>query len=117
VHAFVQALKELDAEGGIARRHERFCKNHKVLVEGMQEIGFRPLLPRQLQSPIITAFHSPEDSRWSFDDFYRHLKAAGFVIYPGKVTEVDTFRIGTIGDIRSDDIHRLLQAIKEAICW
>jgi len=81
----------------------------------MQAIGFRPLLPQQLQSPIITAFNNPDDFCWSFNRFYQHLKNAGFVIYPGTVKVVDTFRIGTIGDIRSEDIRRLLRVVESAM--
>ncbi|MGD8333322.1 MAG: hypothetical protein PVF11_06625, partial [Desulfobacterales bacterium] len=63
------------------------------------------------------AFHSPQHKDWSFDRFYQHLKQQGFVIYPGKVTEADTFRIGNIGDIRPADITRLLQAVEGAMYW
>jgi 2-aminoethylphosphonate-pyruvate transaminase len=115
VHAFARALQELAAEGGIANRYRRYCENHQVLVEGMQAMGFQPLLAPEHQSPIITAFLCPGDPLWSFDRFYRHLKQQGFVIYPGKLTTADTFRIGTIGDINSGDIRRLLKAVAEAI--
>jgi 2-aminoethylphosphonate-pyruvate transaminase len=117
VRAFAQALQELKIEGGIAKRCRRYCENHRVLVEGMQELGFQTLLPPENQSPIITAFHSPVDDGWAFDKFYQHLKQKGFVIYPGKVTEADTFRIGNIGDIQSEDITRLLEAVAGAMYW
>jgi 2-aminoethylphosphonate-pyruvate transaminase len=117
VRAFAQALQELEGEGGIAKRCRRYCENHRVLVEGMQELGFQTLLPAENQSPIITAFHSPVDDVWTFDKFYEHLKQKGFVIYPGKVTKADTFRIGTIGDIRPEDITRLLKAVAGAMYW
>jgi 2-aminoethylphosphonate-pyruvate transaminase len=117
VRAFVQALQELEAEGGIIKRNERYCENHRTLVQGMQALGFKTLLPAENQSPIITAFHSPHHKDWAFDRFYRRLKQQGFVIYPGKVTEADTFRIGNIGDIRPTDISRLLQAVKTAMYW
>jgi 2-aminoethylphosphonate-pyruvate transaminase len=117
VRAFAQALQELEAEGGIARRFERYCENHRILVLGMQQLGFQTFLPPEHQSPIITAFFSPVDSAWVFDKFYRHLKQQGFVIYPGKVTEADTFRIGTVGDIQPADISRLLRAVQNAMYW
>lgn len=84
VRAFAQALQELEAEGGIARRFERYFENHRVLVQGMQQLGLEKLLPPEHESPIITAFLSPTDAAWAFDKFYRHLKQQGFVIYPGK---------------------------------
>ena len=107
VRAFAQALQELEAEGGIGKRYQRYCKNQRVLVEGMQTLGFKTLLPPENQSPIITAFHCPVHPAWMFTKFYRHLKRQGFVIYPGKLTDAESFRIGTIGDIRPHDITQL----------
>jgi 2-aminoethylphosphonate-pyruvate transaminase len=115
VHAFARALQELAAEGGISNRYRRYCDNHQVLVEGMQALGFQPLLAPEQQSPIITAFLCPDNPLWSFDRFYRQLKRQGFVIYPGKLTAANTFRIGTIGDIGPDDIRRLIKAVAGAI--
>jgi 2-aminoethylphosphonate-pyruvate transaminase len=117
VRAFSQALQELETEGGVARRFERYCENHRTLVQGMQALGFQTLLPPENQSPIITAFCSPVEPAWTFGKFYQHLKEQGFVIYPGKLTEADTFRIGTIGDIRPADITRLLRAVSGAMYW
>jgi 2-aminoethylphosphonate-pyruvate transaminase len=83
----------------------------------MQRLGFEPLLPERFQSPIITAFRSPRNEKYEFNVFYEKLKRQGFVIYPGKVTQTDTFRIGTIGDIVPDDIQRLLKAVEAAMYW
>ncbi len=117
VRAFAQALDELDEEGGVTERYRRYSRNQSLLTEGAAELGFRSLLPIHLQSPIITAFHSPKASGYDFTDFYQRLKAAGFVIYPGKVSQHDTFRIGNIGAVEAEDIHGLLQAMKLAINW
>ena len=112
VLAFAQALRELETEGGVPARSDRYTRNQRRLVAGMAEIGFRPLLPTSLQSPIITSFHDPV-ADFDFARFYGLLKQRGFVIYPGKVTHADTFRIGTIGDVHDTDIQRLLDAIAE----
>lgn len=112
VLAFAQALDELQAEGGVTARQQRYVDNQRQLVEGMVRLGFRPLLPAELHSPIITSFHDPV-AAFDFPLFYDQLKQRGFVIYPGKVTQADTFRIGTIGDIHRSDIIRLLAAISE----
>lgn len=112
VRAFAQALQELQEEGGIAIRHQRYCKNHRVLVDGMQAMGFRTLIPAALQSPFITSFRNPPI--FSFEDFYQKLKAQGFVIYPGKVSVADCFRIGTIGNVSPDQIEKLIKAIHTA---
>lgn len=117
VRAFAQALKELDEEGGIAARYARYTENQRRLVGGMENLGFRCLLPRELHSPIITGFLTPEESEYEFNRFYELLKQRGFVIYPGKVTGVDSFRIGTIGHVFPEDIDRLLAAVAESMYW
>ncbi|WP_159871687.1 MULTISPECIES: 2-aminoethylphosphonate--pyruvate transaminase [unclassified Raoultella] len=117
VLAFAQALKELAQEGGIAARHRRYCASQRRLVAGMRELGFQPLLDDALHSPIITAFYSPDAPQYRFADFYQQLKAQGFVIYPGKVSQSDCFRIGNIGEVYDADITALLTAIDSAMYW
>ncbi len=114
MRAFARALSELEAEGGIPARFSRYTENHRILTAGMEAAGFPCLLPPSLQSPIITAFISPKSPDWRFDRFYETLKDAGFVIYPGKVTQVDTFRIANIGHVFPADIHRLTAAVQKA---
>ena len=117
VLAFAQALRELDEEGGIAARHQRYSENQRILVAGMAELGFAPLLPEQWQSPIITAFYSPAHPDYRFADFYQRLKGQGFVIYPGKVSQADCFRIGNIGDVTPVRVRALLAAMASACYW
>ncbi|MDR1759580.1 MAG: 2-aminoethylphosphonate--pyruvate transaminase [Fibrobacter sp.] len=112
VRAFYQALDELEAEGGIRARHARYQENQKLLSEGMTELGFEALLPAELQSPIITSFLYPE-ADFNFGTFYKKMKERGFVLYPGKISQVDTFRIGNIGEVYPDDIRRLIKVIRE----
>lgn len=114
VLAFAQALRELELEGGISARHRRYSENQRRLVEGMERLGFRPLLARHWHSPIITAFHSPTHPGYRFADFYQALKGQGFVIYPGKVSQADCFRIGNIGDVSPAQIDALLAAVAKA---
>ena len=117
VLAFAQALRELDEEGGIAARHRRYGENQRTLVAGMAELGFAPLLPEKWQSPIITAFYSPAHPDYRFADFYQRLKGQGFVIYPGKVSQADCFRIGNIGDVTPGRVRALLAAMASACYW
>ncbi len=117
VRAFYQALKELREEGGVEARFARYSENHRILVDGMRSLGFSTLLPDQLQSPIITAFNNPVSPRYRFMDFYTGLKERGFVIYPGKVSGADTFRIGTIGHVFPKDFRRLIDAVSEVKQW
>ena len=103
----------MDAEGGIAARAARYRENHRLLVAGMAELGFRALVAPEHQSPIITAFLYPDDPAFRFKTFYDALKARRYVIYPGKVSQADTFRIGTIGHVFADDIRDLIAAVQQ----
>lgn len=117
VRAFYQALLELEQEGGIEARHKRYHTNQITLVAGMRSLGFEPLLNDELHSPIITSFYSPTHEDYQFKAFYERLKKQGFVIYPGKVSDADCFRIGNIGEVYPQDIERLIGAINEAMYW
>lgn len=115
VRAFYQALLELEAEGGVNARHKRYIENQKELVKRMAELGFEAYVPREKQSPIITTFKYPVESDFTFIDFYQALKRGGYVIYPGKLTEIDVFRIGNIGEIYKEDIVELTKVIGEYV--
>ena len=117
VRAFYQALLELEEEGGISVRCDRYMENQRRLVTGMERLGFRCILPQQYHSPIITGFYNPEHPDYSFQQFYDQLKTRGFVIYPGKVTGIDSFRIGTIGHVFPEDIDRLIVAVESSMYW
>jgi 2-aminoethylphosphonate-pyruvate transaminase len=110
--AFDQALTEHEQEGGVAGRGARYRNNWKTLVEGMRAIGFETLLPDHLQAPIIVTFHMPADPRFHFQTFYDRLKDRGYVIYPGKLTVADSFRIGCIGRLDESHMKGALAAIR-----
>ncbi len=109
--AFEQALHEFEQEGGVAGRGTRYQQNHDTLLHGMARLGFRPYLDPAVQSCVISAFHYPDTERFDFDVFYRRLSDKGFLIYPGKISQARTFRIGCIGRIFPSDITALLAAI------
>jgi len=111
VRAFARALEELAMEGGVAARHARYVQNHQALVSGMNRLGFECLLGPEHRSPVITAFFCPKWPGFSFRGFYDALKEKGFVLYPGKVSAADTFRIGTIGQVYPEDMSRLVEAV------
>ena len=110
--AFWQALDELQAEGGVQGRAARYRANYQALIAGMREMGFSEYLRPELQGMIITAFRYPKHPNFQFEDFYARLNDKGFVIYPGKVSDIDCFRIGNIGHLFEGDIHALLAAIR-----
>lgn len=113
--AFRQALDELDAEGGVAGRAARYQASYRTLIAGMRKLGFREYVPEALQGWIINTFLSPNDPAFDFDRLYRGLSDRGMVIYPGKLTEADTFRIGNIGRLYARDIDDLLAAINAVL--
>jgi 2-aminoethylphosphonate-pyruvate transaminase len=115
VAAFAQALDEHAAEGGVAGRGARYADNHRRLVDGMEAMGFRCLLPRALQAPIIVTFHMPADPNFVFAEFYDRLRDKGFAIYPGKLTVADSFRVGCIGRIGASEIEGALAAVRAAL--
>lgn len=113
--AFDQALKELREEGGVAARAERYHANRNALLAGMRRIGFREYLAPERQSDVITSFRYPEDPAFDFAKFYRLLAARAMVIYPGKVSQADCFRIGTIGRIFPEQVEALISEIERVL--
>jgi 2-aminoethylphosphonate-pyruvate transaminase len=113
--AFHKALQEHAQEGGVAGRYRRYRRNLDVLVRGMRELGFVTLLPDEIQAPIIVTFHAPDDENFVFERFYDRLADRGYVIYPGKLTVADTFRIGCIGQLGETEMRGALQAITEVL--
>jgi 2-aminoethylphosphonate-pyruvate transaminase len=113
--AFHQALLELEQEGGVAGRASRYRANYDRLIEGMAKLGIEEYVPRELQGYIITSFRYPENGNYDFSKFYDALNDRGFVIYPGKVTDADCFRIGNIGRIFPEDVDMLLSAIHNVL--
>jgi 2-aminoethylphosphonate-pyruvate transaminase len=113
--AFDQALTEHEEEGGVAGRGARYRNNCKVLVDGMRALGFETLLPDHLQAPIIVTFRMPADPSFNFLNFYDNLKERGYVIYPGKLTVADSFRIGCIGRLDESHMKGALAAVRAAM--
>lgn len=113
--AFQQALIEFDQEGGVAGREARYRKNHETLIEGMKALGFVPFLKPELQGYMITTFHFPKHPNFEFNKLYKLLSDQGMLIYPGKLTDTECFRIGNVGRIFEHDIRQLLQSIEYAL--
>ena len=111
VAALAEALAQHREEGGVIARGARYAANCRRLVEGMRGLGLRPYLPAGVQSPVIVTFHAPEHPAWDFQAFYRGVRERGFILYPGKLTRVETFRVGCIGAITPNDIDQAVHAI------
>jgi 2-aminoethylphosphonate-pyruvate transaminase len=110
VAAFIEALRMHEAEGGVAGRGARYAKNRDVMVAGMRELGFETLLSDRWLSPIIVTFFCPAHENFVFDRFYELMKEKGFIIYPGKLTVVDSFRVGCIGRMDEHVMRRVVEA-------
>jgi len=113
--AFAEALRQHEAEGGVAGRLKRYSDNRDRLISGMRQMGFKTLLEDKWLSPIITTFFSPQHKNFEFTRFYNELKQRQFIIYPGKLTLAESFRIGCIGQIDTYVIDQLLVAIRETL--
>ncbi len=113
--ALAQALDELEEEGGVTGRWQRYSENCRILCDGMRTLGFDTFLPDDLQAPVIVTFNTPAHPAFEFRRFYEHLSMKGYVIYPGKITNADTFRIGCIGALGADEMHGALDAIRATL--
>jgi 2-aminoethylphosphonate-pyruvate transaminase len=115
VAAFAAALEAHAAEGGPAARLARYARNCDMLVSGMKALGFRPFLDAAIQAPIIVTFHAPADTRYTFREFYDRVREKGYILYPGKLTQVETFRVGCIGAIGPDEMRQAVNAIGDTL--
>uniref|UniRef100_K1QDM9 Alanine--glyoxylate aminotransferase n=1 Tax=Magallana gigas TaxID=29159 RepID=K1QDM9_MAGGI len=115
VAAFLKALEGHKAEGGVAGRGARYTRNRDVMVQGMRELGFETLLADRWLSPIIVTFFCPADPKFDFHGFYESMKSKGFIIYPGKLTVVDSFRVGCIGQMDEYVMRQVVAAARETL--
>ena len=115
VAALHEALLQYHEEGGLPARLGRYADNCQVLLEEMATLGLRSFLPAAIQAPIIVTFHAPKDPRYQFKAFYERVKAKGFILYPGKLTRVETFRVGCIGQVGRGDMQAAVAAIAEVL--
>lgn len=115
VYALEQALAEFFAEGGATARHQRYLRNWEALDTGMQQLGFRRLLPEAILSRILTAYLEPDHPNYSFDAMHDRLYAKGFTIYPGKGAQRDTFRLANMGAVNASDMLAFVDAMRDTM--
>jgi 2-aminoethylphosphonate-pyruvate transaminase len=111
VAALDAALEQYFAQGGLAARGATYTENCRVLIAGLKRIGLRIFLPSEIQAPIIVTVHAPDDPRYQFKRFYDAVKARGYILYPGKLTTVETFRVGCMGQLGASGIGGAVDAI------
>ena len=115
VAAFDCAIAQYLEEGGLAARHARYRQNCSILIEGMARLGLRSFLPAAIQAPIIVTFHAPENPRYTFKSFYDAVKARGYILYPGKLTTLETFRVGCMGQLGERGIAGAVEAVGQVL--
>jgi 2-aminoethylphosphonate-pyruvate transaminase len=111
VAALAEAVRQYVEEGGQPARLARYTDNCRTLLAGMQALGLAPFLPPTLQAPIIVTFHAPADPAYRFKAFYDGAKRHGFILYPGKLTQLETFRVGCIGAIGRNEMQQAVNAV------
>ena len=115
VAALRAALDQYHEEGGINARSARYQKNCAALVAGMRTLGLQTYLADDVQAPIIVTFHSPDHPNFQFSKLYEGVKAQGFILYPGKLTQIETFRVGCIGAIDTEHIFKAVEATEKTL--
>ena len=113
--ALSEAITQFEEEGGRAARLARYTSNYRTLVDGMAALGFKPFLRPEVQAPIIVTFHAPDHKNYEFRRFYEAAKARGFILYPGKLTQVETFRVGCIGAIGANEMRQAVAAVADTL--
>jgi 2-aminoethylphosphonate-pyruvate transaminase len=113
--ALYSSLKQLKKEKGVRGRNQRYNKNCEFLRNNMENIGFKCVIDKSIQAPIIVTFYTPKLLKNKFKQFYNHLSKKGFLIYPGKLSKKDTFRIGCIGNLNKENFKELIEAIKQTL--
>jgi len=115
VAALRAAVDQYRAEGGQPARLARYARNCETLIAGMQRLGFRPFLKPEVQAPIIVTFHAPADPTYDFKTFYAKTRDRGYILYPGKLTQVETFRVGCIGAIDANEMRNVVSAVEATL--
>ena len=115
VAALAEAMKQFIEEGGQPARLARYAENCKTLLDGMAALRFKPFLRADVQAPIIVTFHAPAHPAYDFKRFYAAAKQRGFILYPGKLTQVETFRVGCIGAIGRNEMREAVNAVADAL--
>jgi 2-aminoethylphosphonate-pyruvate transaminase len=115
VVALHEAIAQFEAEGGQSARLARYTRNYQTLVAGMAALGFKPFLDPAVQAPIIVTFHAPQHPAYEFKRFYDTAKHYGFLLYPGKLTQVETFRVGCIGAIGPVEMRQAVDAVAQTL--
>lgn len=114
IYATIQALKEYYQEGERAK-WERHTRVFNALHEGLDRLGFKDYIPRDIQSGLVVAALYPDDDNWDFIKIHDYCYERGFTIYPGKVENKGMFRLCALGAIDVADIEAFFVIFEEAL--
>ncbi len=115
VAALDAALAQYLEEGGLAARGARYASNCRTLIDGLAKLGLRSFLPTAIQAPIIVTFYAPDTPGYAFKSFYDAVKAHGYILYPGKLTKVETFRVGCMGQLGERGMTGAVEAVGKVL--
>jgi len=115
VAALAEAIRQHVEEGGQPARLARYADNCRTLIDGMGALGFKSFLRPEVQAPVIVTFHAPADPKYVFKTFYEAAKRRGFILYPGKLTQLETFRVGCIGAIGHNEMRQAVAAVADTL--
>jgi 2-aminoethylphosphonate-pyruvate transaminase len=115
VAAFDCAIAQYVEEGGLVARGARYARNCRTLIDGMAALGLKSFLPAAIQAPIIVTFHAPDHPRYQFKSFYDAVKARGYILYPGKLTTLETFRVGCMGQLGERGMGGAVEAVGQVL--
>jgi 2-aminoethylphosphonate-pyruvate transaminase len=115
VAALDAALAQYFEEGGLAARGGAYARNARTLQDGLGALGLKPFLPAAIQAPIILTFHAPAHPSYQFKPFYDAVKRRGYILYPGKLTTLETFRVGCMGQLGPRGMAGAVDAVADAL--
>lgn len=114
IYATIQALKEYWNEG----ENEKWARHTRVfnaINNGLDELGFRQFIKPEWRTGLVACVVYPDDPNWDFEKIHDYCYERGFTIYPGKITELNTFRICALGAIDEKDIKAFFNIFKQAL--
>ena len=114
IYATIQALKEYFDVG----EEEKFARHRAVfeaIHKGLEELGFKTIIPREIESGLVVSVLYPEDPKWDFEKIHDYCYQSGFTIYPGKISTTNTFRLCSLGTIDVQDIQNFFIVMKDAL--
>ena len=114
IYSLQQGIKEHFEEGEMAK-YQRLMDGWKVINEEMAKLGFKGILPEEKQTKLVVGLMYPNDPNFDFSKVHDYLFENGITIYPGKIADLETFRICNLGALKPEDIRDAFKVLEEAL--